>query len=87
MAYLIALLPILSRLHNMFHVSMLRKYIANPSHMLDYQPIQISENISYEEQPIQIINKKEQILKTKVISLAKVCWINHYVEEANESER
>ena len=61
---------------------MLRKYIANPSHMLDYQPIQISKNISYEEQPFEIIDEKEQVLKTKVISLAKVCWINHFVDEA-----
>ncbi|KAH9744611.1 Endonuclease [Citrus sinensis] len=48
-AYLIALPPSLSRLHNVFHVSVLRKYVADPSHVLDYQPIEISEDMSYEE--------------------------------------
>ena len=37
-AYHIALPLALSRLHNVFHVSVLRKYIADPSHVLDYQP-------------------------------------------------
>ena len=45
-AYRIALPPSLSRLHNVFHVSVLRKYIADPSHVLDYQPIQITEDMS-----------------------------------------
>ncbi|KAH9778034.1 Endonuclease [Citrus sinensis] len=56
-AYRIALPPSLSRLHNVFHVFVLRKYIADPSHVLDYQPIQITEDMSYEEQPIEIVDR------------------------------
>ena len=48
-AYHKALPPCLSRLHNVFHVSVLRKYIVDPSHVLEYQPIQISQDTSYEE--------------------------------------
>ena len=81
-AYRIALPPGLSKLHNVFHVSVLRKYIADPSYVLDYQPIQVSENMSYEEQPIEIVDLKEQVLRSRVIPLVKVCWINHSVEEA-----
>ncbi|KAH9763231.1 Endonuclease [Citrus sinensis] len=69
--YRIALPPSLSRLHNVFHVSVLRKYIADPSHVLDNQPIQITEDMSYEEQPIEIVDRNEQVLRNRVISLVK----------------
>ncbi|KAH9658002.1 hypothetical protein KPL70_023316 [Citrus sinensis] len=76
-AYRIALPPSLSRLHNVFHVSVLRKYIADPLHVLDYQPIQINEDMLYEEQPIE-----EQVLRNRFIPLVKVRWMNHSIEEA-----
>lgn len=81
-AYRIALPPSLSRLHNVFHVSVLRKYIADPLHVLDYQPIQINEDMSYEEQPIEIVDRDEQVLRNRVIPLVKVRWMNHSIEEA-----
>lgn len=81
-AYRVALPPSLSRLHNVFHVSVLRKYMADPSHVLDYQPIQIANDMSYEEQPMEIIDRKEQVLRRRVISFVKVRWANHTTEEA-----
>ncbi|KAH9671844.1 Endonuclease [Citrus sinensis] len=81
-AYRIALPPSLSRLHNVFHVSVLRKYIADPLHVLDYQSIQINEDMSYEEQPIEIVDRNEQVLRNRVIPLVKVRWMNHSIEEA-----
>ncbi|TYK27729.1 pol protein [Cucumis melo var. makuwa] len=35
--------------HDMFHVSMLRKYVTDPSHVVDYEPLEIDENLSYAE--------------------------------------
>ena len=61
-AYRLALPPSLSRLHNVFHVSMLRRYVLDPSHILSYEPLQVKENLSYEEVPIQILDHKEQVL-------------------------
>ncbi|KAH9802787.1 MJK13.9 protein [Citrus sinensis] len=68
-----ALPPSLSRLDDVFHVSVLRKYIADPSHILDYQPIRISKDMSYKEQSMEILDKKEQALRKRVRPLAKVC--------------
>ena len=56
---------------------MLRKYIPDPSHVLREQPVQLKESLNYEETPVQIVNHKEQVLRSKVISLVKVMWKNH----------
>ena len=76
-AYRLKLPPELSRIHDTFHVSMLRKYIPDPSHVLSEQPVQLKENLTYEEIPMQIVDRKEQVLRSKVISLVKVLWKNH----------
>ncbi|KAA0060279.1 pol protein [Cucumis melo var. makuwa] len=51
-AYRLALPPSLSTVHDVFHVSMLRKYVPDPSHVVDYEPLEIDENLSYAEQPV-----------------------------------
>ncbi|KAI5339091.1 hypothetical protein L3X38_018363 [Prunus dulcis] len=48
-AYRLALPAELSRVHDVFHVSMLRKYMPDPSHILEYQPVELEEDLSYEE--------------------------------------
>ncbi|KAL6210832.1 hypothetical protein ACLB2K_016064 [Fragaria x ananassa] len=63
--------PELSRIHNVFHVSMLRKYIADPSHVLEEQQISLQKDLSYEEEPVQILDRKEQVLRSKSFSSSK----------------
>jgi hypothetical protein len=81
-AYRIALPPELSNIHNVFHVLMLRKYILDPSHVLKYESLQIGGDLSYQEQPVQILDRRGQILRSKTIPLLKVLWRNHLHEEA-----
>ncbi|KAI5351062.1 hypothetical protein L3X38_003953 [Prunus dulcis] len=81
-AYRLALPPDLSRLHDVFHVSMLRKYIPDPSHVLEEQPIELQEDLTYVEQPVQILDRKMQVLRSREIPLVKVLWRSHTVEEA-----
>ena len=81
-AYKLKLPPELSRIHDTFRVSMLRKYIPDPSHVLREQPVQLKENLTYEETPVQIVDRKEQVLRSKVIPLVKVLWKNHEMEGA-----
>ena len=49
--------------------------------MIKYEPLQIQENLSYEEIPIKILDHKEQVLRTKTIPIVKVLWRNHSAEE------
>ena len=81
-AYRLKLPSELSRIHDTFHVSMLRKYISDPSHMLREQPMRLKENLTYEEIHVQIVDRKEQVLRSKVIPLVKVLWKNHEMEAA-----
>ena len=81
-AYRLALPPSLSGVHNFFHVSMLRKYILDPSHVVDYEPLKLRDDLTYEEQPVKIVDKKEQELKCCTIHYVKVQWRNRSVREA-----
>ncbi|KAI5343542.1 hypothetical protein L3X38_011418 [Prunus dulcis] len=81
-AYGLSLPLELSRLHNVFHVSMLRKYISNPSHVLESQLIELKDDLSYVEQPVQILDWKIQVLCSREIPLVKVLWRSHVVEES-----
>ena len=72
----------LSMVHNVFHVSMLCKYIPDPSHVLRDQPVELKDNLTYKEQPMQIVDRSEKIFLNKVIPLVKVLWGNHGIKEA-----
>ena len=80
-AYRLDLSEELFRVHNVFHISMLRKYISDPSHVLEAPEIELRDDLSYEEQPVQILDREEKELRNKTISLVKVLWRNHLVEE------
>ena len=80
--YQLRLPPELARIYDVFHVSMFRKYMADPSHVLRDQPIELKEDLTYEERPFQIVDRKDQVLRNKVIPLVKVLWMNHDREEA-----
>ena len=72
----------LARIHDVFHVSMLRKYMEDLSHVLRDQPVELKKDLTYEERPVQIVDRKDQVLQNKVIPLVKVLWMNHGREEA-----
>jgi hypothetical protein len=81
-AYRVALPPSLAGIHDVFHVSTLRKYEPNPSHVLQPEQIQLKENLQYEERPIRVLDTKEKQLRTKTIRLVKLQWSNHSQDDA-----
>ena len=74
MAYEIALPPHLANLHNVFHVSQLRKYMADPSHVLDVDDVQIRDDLSFEAKPVRIDDRQCKQLRGKTIDMVKVVW-------------
>ncbi|PON81624.1 hypothetical protein TorRG33x02_225780, partial [Trema orientale] len=81
-AYRLVLPPELSGVHNVFHFSMLRKYVSDPSYVLNHEPLELDPKLNYEERSVHILDRKEKELRNKKISLMKVLWRNHSVEEA-----
>ncbi|KAL4016712.1 hypothetical protein IC575_024369 [Cucumis melo] len=81
-AYRLALPPSLSTVHDVFHVSMLRNYVPDPSDVVDYEPLEIDENLSYTEQPVEVLAREVKMLRNREIPLVKVLWRNHRMEEA-----
>lgn len=82
LAYQLALPPDLQHIHDVFHVPVVREYHSDFRHVITYEPVEIRPNLTYEEQPVQILDHKVQELRTKKVSLVKVLWRNHQVEEA-----
>ena len=60
---------------------MLRKYIADPSHVLQPQTVEISEDLTYEGYPMAIVDRPIRQLRTKEIPMVKVLWSNLTVED------
>ena len=58
MAYRLELPSELGRIHNVFHISMLKKYFSNPSHILETPPIDLEEDLSFEVQPVAIVDQE-----------------------------
>ena len=71
-AYEIALPPNLANLHSVFHVSQLRKYMADSSHVITPDDIQLKDNLSFEVPPISIGDRSTRLLRGKEIPLIKI---------------
>ena len=72
----------LSGVHDVFHVSMLRKCQSDAMPVVDLEDIEIQDGATYEEQPVKILDTKEKVLCNKIIRLMKVLWQHYGVEEA-----
>ena len=80
-AYKLEMPPNLFQIHNIFHVSILKKYHPNLSHLLQTENIEIDEALTYEEKPVNLLDRKVKELMNKQIPLVKVLWRNHGIEE------
>ncbi|XP_020236969.1 uncharacterized protein LOC109816383 [Cajanus cajan] len=81
-AYQIALPPSLSNLYSVFHVSQLRKYVHDPSHIIESDNIQLKDNLIYETIPLRIDDTRVKQLRGKEIPLVKIVWGGNFEESA-----
>ena len=71
-AYRLVLSPELSSVHNVFHVSLLKKYVFDPSHVLTQVLIEVYEDLIYEEKSVRILDRQQKRMRNKVIPFVKV---------------
>ena len=81
-AYRLALPPSMSGVHEVFQVSMLRRYTSDPTHVVDWGEIEVDTNGTSEEGPMCIMDSRDQVLRRKTVRLVRVLWQHHEVEES-----
>ncbi|WVZ58395.1 LOW QUALITY PROTEIN: hypothetical protein U9M48_008672 [Paspalum notatum var. saurae] len=79
-AYRLELPPRLAGVHDVFHVSQLKKCLRVPDEVVDTSQIQVEPDLTYEEKPIKILDQKQRSTRRKDIKFYK--WSNHTEEEA-----
>jgi hypothetical protein len=68
--------------HDVFHVSMLRKYVRDPGHHITLEPITIEQDLSFESHPVRILETSERVLRRKTFKYVKVLWTDQTEREA-----
>ena len=81
-AYRLALPPSMTGVHEVFHVSMLRKYTPDPAHIVDWGQIEVDMDETFEEGPVCILDSRDQVLRRKIVRLVRVLWRHYGVEES-----
>ncbi|KAK4382892.1 Transposon Tf2-12 polyprotein [Sesamum angolense] len=82
LAYRLALPAELSQIHDVFHVSMLQRYRSDPSHVIREPEVEISEELTYMEEPAEILDRSVRKLRYKETPMLKVRWTHHSPREA-----
>jgi hypothetical protein len=74
--------PQLSDVHDMFHVSQLKKCLHVPEEQIPIEDLDAKEDLSYQEYPIKILETSERVTRNKSIKMCKVERSHHTEEEA-----
>jgi hypothetical protein len=86
-AYKLQLPESLTAMHNVFHVSQLKKFLQVPDQITDISNINLELDLTYSEYPIQILDQKDRDTRRRTIKFYKVQWSQHTEDEATwESE-
>ncbi|KAK4706706.1 hypothetical protein R3W88_033745 [Solanum pinnatisectum] len=72
----------LAPIHPLFYVSMLKKCIGDMASILPLEGLGVDENLSYEEVPVEILDRQVKRLRNKEVASVKVLWRNRLVEGA-----
>jgi hypothetical protein len=72
-AYMLSFLSSM-RVHNVLHVSLLKKYVHDPNHIIDWNVIQVEHEGDFRVEPVRILDWKFKVLRNKAVGLVKVQW-------------
>ncbi|WVZ93662.1 LOW QUALITY PROTEIN: hypothetical protein U9M48_039627 [Paspalum notatum var. saurae] len=72
----------LSGVHNVFHISQLKKCLRVPEEQLQEDEHNVQDDLTYTDYPVQILETAERTSRNRVIKMCKVKWSHHTAEEA-----
>ncbi|XP_035816176.1 uncharacterized protein, partial [Zea mays] len=82
LAYRLLLPDSMAGVHPVFHVSMLRKFLRDPDHQIEMEPIAVQQDLTLECRPVRILEFSERVLRKRSIKYVKVLWSNQSEREA-----
>ncbi|XP_035822455.1 uncharacterized protein, partial [Zea mays] len=82
LAYRLLLPDSMAGVHPVFHVSMLRKFLRDPDHQIEMEPIAVQQDLTLECRPVRILEFSERVLRKRSIKYVKVLWTNQSEREA-----
>jgi hypothetical protein len=74
--------PQLSDVHDVFHVSQLKKCLRVPEEQLPMEELDLGGDLTYSERLVKILDTAERVAHNKVIKMCKVQWSHHTEDEA-----
>ena len=80
MAYQLAFPPNL-RIHNVFHISILKKYVHDATHVIEWNVIQVKPKEYFQVEPNCILDKRKNFLQNRIIGQVKVQWKHLSLDE------
>jgi hypothetical protein len=81
-AYQLEIPPQLSDVHDIFHVSQLRKYLRVSEEQIPLEELTVGEDLTYQEYPVKILDTSERVTRNNRYKMCKVKWSNHTEQEA-----
>jgi hypothetical protein len=81
-AYQLELPVRLSSVHNVFHISQLKKCLRVPEEQLPLEELTVQDDLTYTEYPVKILDTLERITQSKRIRMCRVQWSHHAEDEA-----
>jgi hypothetical protein len=82
LAYRLQLLDSMAGVHPVFYVSMMRKFLRDPDHQIEMEPIAVQQDLALECRPMRILESSERVLRKRSIKYVKVLWTNQFEREA-----
>ncbi|XP_074327801.1 uncharacterized protein LOC141665715 [Apium graveolens] len=82
LAYGLAFPPQMQHIYNIFHVSLLKRFNPDAKCIIENEPVEIEPDLSYIEQPVSILDRKDKVLRNIIAHLVKVLWRNPKVEKS-----
>jgi hypothetical protein len=81
-AYRLQLPETLSAMHNVFHVSQLKKCLRVPDRTVEVTDVALETDLTYSEYPIRVLDQKDRITRRRTLKFYKIQWNQHMEDEA-----